>query len=144
MLIGPAGFNPLPFTFGSDLHIMFMNCEAVIYADNTTLLYVHHNVYHSLEALQWELITLMQCFYATKLSLNLTKTEEMIFHFRGIILPKFPKLLVQNNKIDSLSSFKHLGVIFIEKLNSTKHINYTYNKLISNRSLLNSVKNILT
>ena len=39
--------------------MMLANCEAVIYVDNINLLYVHYNVYHILEALQWELISLM-------------------------------------------------------------------------------------
>ena len=84
---------------------MFTNCEVVIYADDTTLLYAHHNVYHILEALQQEL-TLMQQFHASKLWLNLMKTQYMIFNSRGTALPKSPKLLVQNIEIQRDNSFK--------------------------------------
>ena len=79
--------------FVNDLHIVLTNCKTVIYADDTALLYAHHNVYHILEALKWELITLMQWFYASKILLNLRRTQHMIFNLRGIKLPTNSKII---------------------------------------------------
>ena len=126
------------------LNTMLTNCKAVIYAYDTTLLYVHHNVYHILEALEQELLTLMQQFHASKLWLNLMETQYMVFNLRGTVIPKNPKPLVQNIEIQKVNSFKGLGVIFDEKLIQTKCIIYVCNKLISSKLPLNNVKNILT
>ena len=93
--------------------MILTNCEAIIYVDNTTILYAHYNVFCILEAFQWELITLMHWFYESKLSLHLMKTQ-YIFNLRGIILLKIPKLLLQNTKIERVSSFKCLRVILDE------------------------------
>ena len=40
------------------------------------------------------------------------QTQHMIFNLRGIVLQKFPKLLVQKTEIEGFSSFTFLGVSF--------------------------------
>ena len=79
---------------------MLTNCEAIIYADGTTLLYEHHNVCHILEALQQELVMLMQWFSASKLLLNLVKTQYMIFNVTENAFLKIKKLLPQNTEME--------------------------------------------
>ena len=59
--------GPLYFTiFSNDLFIMLTICEAVIWADDTSLLHAPHIIYHILEVLQQELLTLLQLFHASK------------------------------------------------------------------------------
>ena len=68
---------------------------------------------------------------ASKLTLNIKKTKLMIFGTKRK-LAKLPNnrmtLMINNQQVEQVTSFKYLGFILDESLNYTEHISYIYSK----------------
>ena len=98
-VLGPLLFliyiNDLPMVTGA--------FNMLMYADDTTL-YCNINQNVSEVVINNELLKVSQCLAANKLSLNVGKTEFMVFHMRNKVV-SYPNLHLNGNKIERVTQF---------------------------------------
>ena len=85
-----------------------------MYADDTTL-YCNINQNIGEVLINAELMKLLEWLGANKLSFNIVKTKNMVFHTskRNVI---YPNLKVNNNNIERVTEFNVLGVILHSRM----------------------------
>jgi len=130
----PQGSILGPFLFLiyiNDLPYAFDHLEVIIYADDTTLFTsLHYTDSHSNDAssLNDQLFSVSKWLKYNKLSLNVAKTEAIIFHTpqRRVCIPN---LYIDDVKIDFVNEFNFFGLIIDRHLNWKPHVNMISKKL---------------
>ena len=110
-----------------------------MFADDTNLLYKDRSLKALFDTMNEELKKVADWFQANKLSLNVKKTNYMLFHPRAKSddLPLvLPQLSISNTPISKVSNTKFLGVIIDENLSWSNHINTAENKISKNIGIL--------
>ncbi len=92
----------------------------VLFADNTNILYSYANVNNLNIVVNSELDKLNKWFIINKLSLNVSKTNYILFGNRK--LHSDLDIKIHNDKITRVSETKFLGVWIDEKLNWKRHV----------------------
>ena len=106
--------------------------KCVLFADDTTIYYSSNNLNNLISKITSDLENLTDWFRANKLSLNVTKTNFILFsNDTRSIADKIIKLNLSNININRVSETKFLGIIIDDKLTWQKHIEYTRNKISS-------------
>ena len=117
--------GPLIFCiFVNDLYLILQNCIGVCYADDTTLLCSDHNPTNVISKLKQDIGILLHWFRASKLSLNLGKTQHMIFNLRSKKFHPSSTLDVDGVAKDRIKSFKCQGIILDDELSWDQHVNF--------------------
>ena len=149
--------DPLPMTFGvpqgsilgpllflvyiNDLPLVIKNCEVTLYADDTVLYYFAKEPHLLEEALNDDLLKVAQWLHGNKLTLNLTKTKSMIIGSnRKLVGISSFTLSIFDTDINSVSSFKYLGVMLSSTFTWSDHIEYISCKVNKNLGLLRRIK----
>ena len=76
-----------------------------------------------------DLKNLMQWLKANKLSLNIKKTELIIFHPKNTKLDYGIKFKLNGRRLTHFSTVKYLGILLDEHLSWTKQVNWVNSKL---------------
>ena len=135
--------GPLIFLlFNNDLHRIIRNSNVILFADDTTLYLTNHSISHIKESLEQDLKLLQDWFRAKKLTLNLSKTQCMLFKAKKNC--PLISLNINNTLIEQQKHAKFLGLILDDELNWTPHINDRLNKIKRNKNMLVISKNMLT
>ncbi len=138
-VLGPLCFILLT----NDLAQSIQKSSSILFADDTTIYASGKNVRHLVESIKHDLNILVDWFRANKLSLNLNKTNFVLFRPKakkcdtGISL-SFGDVEIKQEKVT-----KFLGVYLDECLNWDTHIKHVCSKMSKNLYLLNSVKHYL-
>ena len=158
--------GPLLFIiYSNDCTNSLKSCNCVLFAD-TTIYQSHHDIDILRKLVEEELSNLINWFKANTLSLNVSKTNVIIFsktdpinykdlalNVDGIIIKpvqstKFLGINIDNKLngiiIKPVQSTKFLGINIDNKLNWRDHTHFVKNKLSSGLYLLNSAKHLLT
>ena len=135
--------GPLLFlTFCNDLPLNLTFCNAILFADDTTLYKSNSN----LRYLEWciceELKQLSDWFKANKLTLNLGKSCCILFDRGKDVRAKF-ELNIENVTIPIKECTKFLGVWIDRKLSWGKHVDTIVLKIKRNMHLLRTSRNLL-
>ena len=102
----------------------------ILYADDTSVLVNDKNLDKLLEILNDELKKLSTWLKANKLSLNVNKTNYILFHRARIKLPDaFLNVYMSNSTLTQVECCKYLGVILDSKMSWVQHITYVKNKV---------------
>ena len=134
--------GPLIFLlFNNDLHRAIMYSNVILFADDTTLYITNHSISHIKKCLEHDLKLLQDWFHANKLTLNLTKTQCMLFKAKKCC-PSIT-LNINNTLIEQHKNAKFLGLILDDELSWTPHINDRLNKIKRNKHMLVTGKNML-
>ena len=125
-VLGPLLFN---------LYINdFRNCltfgEAIMFADDTTLVFVNKDKKYLEAMVNEDLSSAADWLAENKLSLNIKKTKSMYFDLSRS-KSVMPKLFIGKKSIKSVKTKKFLGVVFDEKLSWKDHILDIISKLNS-------------
>ena len=107
-----------------------LNCVSHIYADDTVLLFSNPEVEALNQNVQAGIKSVAEWLSSNKLTLNVGKTEYMLFaNKRKLNLVRNFDLNINETKIKRTEKFKYLGVYFDPTLSLKEHINITAGKL---------------
>ena len=135
--------GPLLFIiYTNDLPNSLAHSKCIIFADDTTVYYSSEDPEYLFYKLNEDLKSLTDWFKANKLSLNIGKTNYMIFQGKHY---NFDNLTLQINdeEINKVTKVKFLGLIIDENLTWQEHIQYCKNKISSGLYAINSTKHVL-
>ena len=140
---------PQGSVLGPKLFIMYINdiCNVsdiikfILFADDTNLFKCGDNVEELCTQLSNELSKLLIWFDINKLSLNILKTNFMIFG--RVSINSNPVITINDTDIEHVSSTKFLGVLIDEKLSWSLHIDKVKRKLSKCTAVLYRVNNLL-
>ena len=119
--------GPLIFLiFNNNLYRVVENCSTILFADDTTLYVLSKSTNYLKWCLEHDLTLLLDWFQANKLTLNLAKTQLLLFKSNE-------KLSSFDINIDGIvikpsKTAKFLGITIDDKLDWTPHINDKTNK----------------
>ena len=137
--------GPLLFIiYSNDCTNSLKSCNCVLFADDTTIYQSHHDINILRKLVEEELSNLISWFKANTLSLNVSKTNVIIFSKTDPINYKDLVLNVDGIIIKPVKSTKFLGINIDKQLNWRDHTHFVKNKLSSGLYLLNSAKHLLT
>ncbi len=136
--------GPLLFIiYVNDLPNSLVYSKGVLFSDDTTLFCSSPNIRQLFNQVNEDLESLDDWFRANKLSLNLGKTNYMVFD-RGKQVNMDNMILTINDlPIERVSKVKFLGLIINNCLNWNDHIHHVKGKISSGIYALNTVKHIL-
>ena len=135
-ILGPLLFllyiNDFCYAVNKGTQILFAD-DATHYETGTCYDEVLRSVNNSLSMIsEW--------FLANRLSLNILKTESMVFCRRIMYFPQLP-VMINSSPIPMSFSFKFLGVVIDMKLNFKMHINRIQSKLSKSCGILYQIRN---
>lgn len=134
---------------GPILFILYINdiihCSPALYfilfADDTNLLASGSSCLEVMNKLNLELVKLAEWFKANKLSLNVSKTNFMIFGNKRVYIPDVNfAVLINDSPITRVSTVKFLGLLIDEGLSWKAHADYICTKLSKNVGVINRLK----
>lgn len=139
---GPSMFN----IFVNDFKNLQLKASCNYrYADDTALTYDIDCIDDFQREVREDLTVIMEYFKINGMKLNLTKSEFMIFHTKNdnSNLPK--SINIATRKIERVSSYRYLGIIFDETMTFKEHLKNLEKKLIATTNLIGKIrKNIPT
>ena len=124
-ILGPLLF----LIYINDMHTAIKNSTVYHFADDTNLLYSHKNPKTIKKIMNNDLRLLYEWLCANRLSLNVGKTEFMIFRPPRKSLPDRIVLTLNRTKLYESSRIKYLGLILDSRLTWKEHINELSKKL---------------
>jgi hypothetical protein len=141
---------PQGSVLGPLLFIIYMNdlpnalqySKSILFADDTTIFYSSENATLMFNRINNDLQLLADWFKANKLSLNIGKTNYMIFKGNNHVIDQFT-LTINDNIINKVDKIKFLGIMIDKDLNWHEHIKYCIHKMSSGHYAINMTKNIL-
>jgi len=116
----------------------------ILFADDTNLFLSNNSFNELILIVNKELSKLSDWFRTNRLSLNVKKTNFIVFGSKRIPLGCIGfKICIDGVQIGQVEHTKFLGVYIDEKLNWQKHITHISSKLASGIGIINRVKNLL-
>lgn len=138
-ILGPLLF----LLYVNDLYKSSKLLHTIMFADDTNLFFSEKNITLLFKSVNRELRCIAEWFKANKLSLNIKKTNYIIFHpkRKEDILPlKMPQLFIDDKPITRVKETKFLGVIIDENITWKSHISTVENKTAKNLGILYKAK----
>ena len=137
-LLGPVLF----LLFIHDLCNVSTLLTFVLFADDTTMFCSNENVEVPQDTLNWELVKLFVCFAVNQLSLNLGRTNYMLFRSRPPDLELHLK--INNAEIPKVTATKLFGIIIDDRLNWKPQIQSLKSKFSSILSIMYKTSTLIT
>ena len=135
--------GPLLFLiFCNDLNLNLTYLSCIQFADDTTLYYTHKNLRVLQACIDHDLTKLTDWFRANSLTLNINKTNLLLFDYRKRESTAL-EIHIDGTIIKSKKKTKFLGVILDNKLQWKDHYEQLKTKINRNYSLLCKSKNLL-
>ena len=112
----------------NDLSTVSNILTSVLFADNTTLLDSDSDLTTLINRFNKELVDIVHWLNANRLSLNIDKTDFMIFRPKNRN-DSNPNIMINGSQINQVDNAKFLGVILDDKLNWSNHTNHVVRKI---------------
>jgi hypothetical protein len=113
-----------------------------LFADDTTIFLSHKDQKTLEETLNAELTHVSNWLAANKLSLNVGKSNVLLFRGRNQTLPPI-NLIINGLPVSEKDSAKYLGVMIDNRLTFSKHIEHVKSKLIRGNAILGITRHYL-
>jgi len=124
-----------------------VNCSKylifILFADDTNLFFSSTDIRQLCDVLNNELANLLEWFRANKLSLNVKKTNYILFGNRCFPTDGSFNLSIDGNSLQRVENTKFLGVYVDEKLNWKKHFDHIAHKISKGLGAMGRVRNIV-
>ena len=115
--------GPLIFLiFVNDLNLNLVTGDCIQFADDTTLVFTHHNLKYLRYCVESELSVVQDWFNANKLTLNVGKSSYLLFQGHKQQLTKF-QIVLNGVEIPRVNHAKLLGTWINDRLNWEIHAN---------------------
>ena len=134
-ILGPLLF----IIYINDLPQVSKLFDCFLFADDTNFFASGYNLDTLFDDINHALVPIFDWFCANKLSLNLKKTNYLIFHHRNRSVQTDSCLYIHNMSINRASSCKFLGVIVDESLTWLDHICHVMKKISRNIGVLSRI-----
>ena len=136
--------GPLLFVlYTNDIYACLQHSSCILFADDTTIFNIGKDIDQMLMLISQDMSVVTDWFRANKLSLNLNKTNCILFRPKNLDNNVTYNLTVGNETINMVTDTKFLGLYIDKNLLWTKHINTIRSKLNSGLYAINSVRNLL-
>ena len=140
-ILGPLLF----LVYINDLPDNLVNSKAILYADDTNLIFLDKDLNKLITSINSELPKVQSWFSANKLTINTKKTHSIIFHNQQQAIPVDKIILkIGNNTIQHKSDMKFLGIYLDKNLNWKKHITFKCNQILKVNHLLSKLKHTIS
>ena len=142
--------GPLLFIiYTNDLPKSVNFSKTILFADDTTIYSTGSDKNVLFRQIKEDLTSLIDWFRANKLSLNISKTNYVVFHPKRIkindnIFSNDPPLKFGNEVIERKTFVKFLGLLLDENLDWSKQCTHILAKLSSSLYMMNMAKNFLS
>ncbi len=137
--------GPLLFIiYTNDLPNSLSRSKAILFADDTTIYLSSDDITTVFDHVNHDLEHLADWFRANKLSLNIGKTNCVVFNLNNNHQYQNLRLKIGHDVIETKSVVKFLGIYIDKKLQWHDHINFIRTKLNSSLYAMNRVKNTLS
>ena len=123
-ILGPLLF----IIYINDLPNVSSLTQSLLFADDTSIFRSHKDANHLVSIVNNELAKIIIWLKVNKLSLNLTKTNFMIFHPRQNKVNVNVPLTLENTVIKQVTETKFLGVLIDQHLSWKPHIDFVSKK----------------
>ena len=117
--------------------------DCILFADDTNLFLSHSNIDVLYQLANTELYNISQWFKLNKLSLNIKKTNYVLFSNKFSKFVSLSNIKIDNVKIERVFQTKFLGVVINEKLTWDNHILTVRNKISKGLGILSKIRNIV-
>jgi hypothetical protein len=135
--------GPLLFIiYTNDLPRSIRTAKSILFADDTTVYASSSSLTEVINIINYDLNGLSDWFYANRLSLNIGKTNYVLFSKKSVIEPS--NIHIGNTTIERKQHVKFLGIMVDEKLEWLEQIKNCKAKLSSSLYALNSSKKYLS
>ena len=122
--------GPLLFLiYINDLHIVSSKLKFYLFADDGNIYFEDKNLLNLVKIVNKELKFVMKWLSANKLSLNVGKTNFIIFHSTSIKIPSDITIKIGKKPINRVKFIKFLGVLLDENISWKQHLNELSKKL---------------
>lgn len=138
-ILGPILF----LLYINDLCNVSKHLMAIMFADDTNVFISGKNLKDLEDKVNGELISIVDWLQANRLSLNVLKTNFMIFRGPKKLISYEPKILINGAQIERVKSTKFLGVIVDEKLTWKAHIHHVTSKIAKSAGIIHKARQIL-
>lgn len=131
-ILGPLLF----ILYINDLTNIIDDANIILFADDTNIFLSSKDLVTLTEKTNSVLSKISNWFQLNKLSLNIKKTNYMLFRTKNKILKEIPDIKINDHKIDQVNKTKFLGVIINETLTWKDHIEFIRQKVAKNLGIL--------
>ena len=138
-ILGPLLF----LLYVNDLCQVSHILKCILFADDTALFHSDTNVCRLINKMNTELQTIADWLSANKLTLNVKKTNYIIFHRYKKFTYPLPPILLKENILAEVKSAKFLGVTVENHLLWQPHIKTTRNKIAKHCGIMHLIRNSL-
>ena len=138
---GPCLGSLLFLIFCKDIYLHLESCSCILFADDMTLYYSHKDLKYLKWCIEQDLMIVADWFRANKLTLNVLKSDCILFGANGL---KTMTLELDGITLPIIKSTKFLGIWIDENLNWTKHVSKLSVKLKRSQKLIQVSKNFLS
>ena len=136
-------FGTLFLRYINDLHIAIKHCKVHHFADDTNLLIINKSLKRLNKLLNIDRKNLTNWLNANKISLNVSKTELIIFKPKRKPLDFNMKIKLNGKRLYPTDSVRYLGVKIDSKLNWNSHVNAIATKLNQANAMLYKVRDFV-
>ena len=127
----------------NDLHVAIKHCKVLHFVDDTNLLIINKSLKKLNKLLNIDLKNFKNSLNGKKISLNVSKTELIIFKPKRKLLDFTIKIKLNRKRLYPTDSVKYLGVKIDCKLNWKSHVNATAAKLNRENAMLYKVRDFV-
>ena len=114
----------------NDLPLASSKLKFYLFADDTNIYFEDKNLLNLVKIVNKELKFVMKWLSANKLSLNVGKTNFIIFHSTSIKIPSDITIKIGKKPINRVKFIKFLGVLLDENISWKQHLNELSKKLL--------------
>ena len=133
--------GPLLFIiFINDLHKSIRHSQMLHFADDTNLLYINKSMKRINKHINHDLFLIVQWLRSNKISLNVGKTELVIFSPKRKQITKHLNFRISGQKIEISTRVKYLGIQIDQHLNWNEHIKNIIPKLSRAIGVLSKIR----
>jgi len=115
----------------------------IMFADDTNIFFTDSTLNGLENKTNEELNKISIWFKLNKLSLNINKTNFILFHTKSKVINYTPKIIIDNTPVAQVKETKFLGVVINESLTWNNHLKTIKQKVTKNLGIIRFIKNNL-